>query len=369
MNPKKNSLAIICLIVFSFLIQQPAAACTYVFLKAKDGTVISVRSQEFYDKLEAQLQVIPRGTQYTSIAPSGAKSVKWSSKYGVVGISAFGKKNLLADAANEKGLYISTLWFDDVQYPQIKDGDSVIDVQQFLCWVAGNFATVKEVKEALHTVKVFPKVEEGFNGGGPIPLHWPITDASGDSIVLEYIDGEPKIWDNTHNGVLTNDPDLGWHLNNLRFYSNLKAFAFPVPGLKDDKWSLGSDMKGLPGDYTNASRFVKISALRYFLQQPKDAVEALNQGIHLINTVDIPYGPQLWIIGQTGNVQFTPWHVFFDHKNLGFYYRTYDNPNLRRIDMKQLNLKEGASAITAEIYGGKPWIDVTPGLLKSGVEE
>jgi choloylglycine hydrolase len=53
------------------------------------------------------------------------------------------------------------------------------------------------------------------------PLHHYVTDASGDSLVLEFIEGKLKIWDNRDNGVMTNEPDLGRHLENLRFYSNM----------------------------------------------------------------------------------------------------------------------------------------------------
>jgi choloylglycine hydrolase len=344
-------------------------ACTYVFLKAKDGSIVSVRSMEFYSDLGAQLQMIPRGTAYASEAPKGARGLQWKSRYGVVAISVLGKKNLLADAANEKGLYVTSLWFEDTLYPDIKPGDAIIDIQNFVAWVAGNFATVEELKEALAKVKVYAPPEESFNQGQVVPLHWPVTDASGNSIVLEYIDGQLKVWDNRENGVLTNDPNLGWHLDNLRFYSNLKAFAFPVPELKDDKWALGSDLKGLPGDYTNASRFVKISALKFFATPPKDADEAVNLGIHLINTVDIPYGPQLWIIGQSKYVQFTPWHSFFDHRNRRFYYRTYENPNLRLIDLQKLDFKEGTPVRTMELYGGTPYIDATAGLTENGKQK
>ncbi len=340
---------------------EASQACTYVFLKAKDGSIVSVRSQEFFTKLGAQLQMIPRGTAYASSGPQGIKGLQWKSKYGVVAISVVGNKNILADAANEKGLYITTLWFEDTKYPDIKPGDTVVDVQNFVAWVAGNFATVDELQKALDQVKVYGRVEEYFTTGKVIPLHWPVTDAGGNSIVLEYIDGQLKIWDNRKNGVLTNEPNLGWHLDNLRFYSNLKAFGLPVPGLRDEKWALGSDMKGLPGDYTNASRFIKISTLRFFAVPPKDADEAINLGIHLINTVDIPYGPQLWIIGQTARVQFTPWHSFFDHRNLRFYYRTSENPNLRLINLQELNFQEGTPVKTMELYGGTPYINATGG--------
>ena len=96
---------------------------------------------------------------------------------------------------------------------------------------------------------------EDFNNGQTPPLHWPVTDAGGNSVVVEYVDGQLKIWDNRSNGVLTNEPNLGWHLDNLRcFYSN------------EIKGSLGSDLKGLPGDYSSAGRFVKNIGIEVPLQ-------------------------------------------------------------------------------------------------------
>lgn len=77
----------------------------------------------------------------------------------------------------------------------------------------------------------------------------------------------------------------------------------PVPALKDDKSWLGSGMLGLPGDYSTASRFVRTSVLRFFLEQPKDSDGAVNLAVHLLNVVDIPYGPQVWIVGEEGHVQ------------------------------------------------------------------
>ena len=330
----------------------PAQSCTYLFLKAEDGAVVSARAQEFYNRLGAQLQMIPRGTQYAVEAPEGVKGLRWKSKYGVVAISALGDKDTLVDAGNEKGLFITTLWADEEKYPQVNRGDSVVDIRHFVAWVAGNFATVDELKKALSGVKLNGASIKDFNNGRMPPLHWPVTDAGGNSVVLEYVDGRLKIWDNRSNGVLTNEPNLGWHLDNLGFYTS------------EGKRSLGSDLKGLPGDYSSAGRFVRTSVLKLLSVPPKDSDEALNLGIHIINTVDIPYGPQVWNTGQTAEVQFTPWHTFFDHKNLHFYYRTYENPNLRCIDLKQLDFKEGMPVRTVEMYGGKPYMDATPDFKK-----
>jgi len=170
-------LAIVVIATLFLALPGVTRACTYFFLKAKDGSIVSARSMEFYSDLGAQLQMTPRGTAYASEAPKGARGLQWKSKYGVVGISVLGKNNLLADAANEKGLYISTLWFDDVKYPEIKPGDAVIDTENFVAWVAGNFATVAELQEALGQVKVYGRADEGstwgkwflYTGRSPMP--------------------------------------------------------------------------------------------------------------------------------------------------------------------------------------------------------
>ena len=51
--------------------------------------------------------------------------------------------------------------------------------------------------------------------------HFAIDDAQGNHIVVEYIEGKPNVYDNTNVGVLTNDPQLPWHLDNLVAYAAL----------------------------------------------------------------------------------------------------------------------------------------------------
>jgi choloylglycine hydrolase len=351
--------------IFSFLLLNlhPARACTYFFLKAKDGSVISGRTQEFYSNLESVLEMVPRDTSFTTTAPDGAKAVSWKSKHGFVGISHYGRC-LFTDGLNEKGLAAGGLWFGDSEYPKIGTGERVIDVTDLVGWILGNFQTVAEVKTALETVRISAGVF------GPLkmvlPLHFYVTDALGDSIVLEHIKGRLVVIDNTVNGVMTNEPDMSWQLKNLRFYSNMNPFSFPVPELKDDTWSLGTGLKGLPGDYTSESRFVRISALKYFAEQATDAEKGVNLAVHLINVVDIPYGPQIWIQGQKGHVQWTPWIVIYDQKNRHFYYRTYENQILRRIDLTRLPLGEKAPCRRVELYGGRGYLDDTGRFLSSG---
>ncbi|MFA5143445.1 MAG: linear amide C-N hydrolase [Candidatus Omnitrophota bacterium] len=330
-------------------------ACSYFFLNAKDGSVISARTDEFYSETDSKLELVPRGISFTSTAPQGAVPVSWKTKYGFVAISMFG--NMFGEGLNEKGLATGGLWFGDVKYPDIKPGDQVISVKDIIGWVLGNFQTVGEVKEALPKVKMWSDAANELKM--ILPIHIYITDASGDSIVVEYIDGALKIWDNRANGVMTNEPDLGWHLSNLRFYSNMNPHGLPIPELNDDVWSLGTGLLGMPGDYTNAGRFVRLSLLKYFSTQPKDASSGVILAEHIMNNVDIPYGPQLWIQGQRGFTQWTIWTVIYDHTGKYFYYRTYDNPTLRRFDLSKLPFAEGNERKQIEIFGGNAYEDDT----------
>jgi choloylglycine hydrolase len=341
---------------FLFLNIQLAGACTYFFLKAKDGSIISGRTQEFYSNLESMIEIVPRGTSFSTTAPKGAMAVSWNTKLGFIGISHYGR-SLFTDGLNEKGLAAGALWFGDTEYPTINPGDQVVDVTDFVGWILGSFQTVMEVKNELGKIKVAASIFEPLKM--VLPLHFYVTDALGNSIVLEHMEGRLAIIENTTNGVMTNEPNLNWHLQNLRFYSNINPFSFPVPSLKDDAWSLGTGLKGLPGDYTSESRFVRVSALKYFAEPAADAEKGVNLALHLINIIDIPYGPQLWIQGQQGHVQWTPWIVIYDQKNRHFYYRTYENPNLRRIDLNKLPFGENGTNRRFELYGGSGYVDDT----------
>ncbi|MDE5041519.1 linear amide C-N hydrolase, partial [Francisella tularensis subsp. holarctica] len=60
-----------------------------------------------------------------------------------------------------------------------------------------------------------------INGVAP-QLHYLITDRNGKGLVVEYIKGEVKLYDDNSNvKVMTNAPTYDWHLINLRHYLNL----------------------------------------------------------------------------------------------------------------------------------------------------
>ena len=127
-------------------------------------------------------------------------------------------------------------------------------------WILENFASVEEVKANIGNI-VVPAVV--FSGWGFAPeAHYNVHDASGKSIVIEYVGGKLNVHDNPL-GVLTNSPTFDWHMTNLRNYLNFSMTNAPPVQLGSVKLlptGQGSGMLGLPGDFTPPSRFVRAVA-------------------------------------------------------------------------------------------------------------
>merc|ERR1712014_30506 len=67
-------------------------------------------------------------------------------------------------------------------------------------------------------------------------FHWAIADAHGQSIVLQFQEGKPRIYRNTV-GVMTNDPFFPWQVENLNSYSFLQPDlkeSTSIPGMSID---------------------------------------------------------------------------------------------------------------------------------------
>ena len=206
--------------------------CTDFLLRDKDNSVVIGRSMEFGEDLGSQILVGGRGTKKHSAAPdSPMGGLSWTAKYGYVGINVAGLHlpKLICDGMNEMGLSIGALWLPGyTQYsPTVSNKAQALDVKDFTNWVLGNFATVAEVKAGLTGVQIWANSLTNSQ----IPIHFSIHDASGESAVLEFLDGSTKgKWQVNTVGVLTNAPPFAWQLSNIGNYAGLSAVdAVPIP--------------------------------------------------------------------------------------------------------------------------------------------
>jgi choloylglycine hydrolase len=328
-----------------------AGACTNFTVRAEDGTVVIARSNEFPINANSQIVFEPAGKKMMSGAPGGQEGKRWTSRYAFLGINGMGLKENFVDGMNTAGLSVEGLLFSEGKYeiPNPGDAASVVSSNDFVSWVLGNFDTVEEVKKALPAVKVWGESVAVF--GGPLMLHFAIHDASGKCIVLEFIDGEKKVYDNPI-GAMTNMPDFPWQVTHLRSFANFSAFnpkAKDFQGVTISPTGQGSGWLGMPGDWSPPSRFVRVAYLSNVTSPAKDLQDALNLAKHILNTVDIPLGSINENIkdkngADTVAKEYTQWSILDDLTHRVMYYYAYDDMNLKSINLKKM-AADGTAAV------------------------
>lgn len=336
-------------------IHSQANACTDFRLTANDGSIVIARSMEFAIDLKSNLRSSPRGRSFKSTLPNSKAGLAWTAKYGYVYLDGL-NVDMAVDGMNEKGLAFEALYLPNIaEYQKIMPNkeNQALPYLYIGDWAMSNFATVEEVRAALVKIQVVDaKIPDIGNMGNTIlPLHFSFHDASGNSIVVEYVAGKLNIHDNKV-GVMTNDPTYDWHITNLNNYIHLEP-TNPKPIVIKDMTFIatgqGSGMLGLPGDISPPSRFVKVSVLKAVVQPAANGPSAVNLAEHIINNVDIPFGLAREPANGNYTSEYTQWTVFKDLKSMKFYYKTYLDTSLRAVEMDQINFAANAPMLKMPI--------------------
>lgn len=323
-------------------------ACTGIRLKASDGSVVTARTIEWAaTPMTCGYTVVPRGHQHQSMTPQGTDGLKFKSKYGYVALWAE-YDQVVVEGMNETGLNAGLFFFPDYcEYPEFnpKNKAKTLADMQFVSWVLANFSTIDEMKSALASIDV---VGLDSRMGG---VHWRITEPSGRTVVIEYTEGKPNIYENPL-GVLTNAPGFQWQMTNLNNYVNLFPGNAPATqfheGVTLKPFGGNSGMLGLPGDYTPPSRFVRAAFFQTTAPVWPTAFETVRQAFHILNNFDIPVGlqrsrtegDQQEVANPANMPSATQFTAVSDQANHRFYFTTCWNMQIRCIDLKSINFKK-----------------------------
>lgn len=318
---------------------QAAMACTGIVLHAEDGTTVPARTMEFGFNLHSDIVAVPAGTEFTTLALNpDATGFSYKTKYGFAGANGFDKP-MVVDGMNSEGLYFGIFYFaGSAELETLTDENRghAISSEELGNWVLGQFATVEEVRQALPQLTVVGT--DIAEIGGVAPVHYAVTDASGDSIVIEYTKDGLRIFDNTVN-VVTNNPSYDWHLTNLQNYIGLQAenrdeITVGTQTLKP--FGQGTGLVGLPGNSTSPSRFVRAVAFANTALPSETADDAIFEAFHILNNFDIPKGSiREENDGQT-ITDYTIWTSASDTKNLIYYFKTYETQEVQSINVGQI---------------------------------
>ncbi|HFE9682999.1 TPA: choloylglycine hydrolase [Clostridium perfringens] len=308
--------------------------CTGLALETKDGLHLFGRNMDIEYSFNQSIIFIPRN--FKCVNKSNKKEL--TTKYAVLGMGTiFDDYPTFADGMNEKGLGCAGLNFPVyVSYSKEDiEGKTNIPVYNFLLWVLANFSSVEEVKEALKNANIVDiPISENIPN---TTLHWMISDITGKSIVVEQTKEKLNVFDNNI-GVLTNSPTFDWHVANLNQYVSLRYNQVPEFKLGDQSLTAlgqGTGLVGLPGDFTPASRFVRVAFLRdAMIKNDKDSIDLI-EFFHILNNVAMVRGSTRTIEEKSDLTQYTSCMCL--EKGI-YYYNTYENNQINAIDMNKENL-------------------------------
>ncbi len=315
-------------------------ACTGIKLKAKDASIVHGRTLEFGIEVETAITVIPRGYEFVGTTPQGA-GLHYKAKYAALGAIAFNELAIM-DGLNEKGLAVGVFYFPGFAgYTPItaENQTKALSPIEFSNWILTQFETIGEVKAGLANVVIAPTVSKPWGNQVP-PFHYIVYDKSGQSLVIEPVNGKLETYDNKL-GVFTNSPGFDWHMTNLRNYINLTPFnakPLEVDGLKLTAFGQGSGMVGMPGDFTPPSRFVRAAIYSITANPSATAADSVFQAFHILNQFDIPVGVARAKVNGVVHSDYTLITCVRDPQALKYYYKTFEDQTIKMVDLKKFDL-------------------------------
>ncbi|WBX83860.1 linear amide C-N hydrolase [Sphingosinicella microcystinivorans] len=294
----------------------PADACTRLVYIGPDGNVITARSMDWKSDIISNLWVLPRGIARSGQA--GPNSIKWTAKYGSVVVSGYDVST--TDGVNEAGLNANLLWLAESEYPAFgarsKPGLTIAAWAQY---VLDNYATVAEAVDALRK-EPFTIVTDNVPGENRLTtVHLSISDAGGDSAIVEYVGGKQIIHHSRSYQVMTNSPTFDQQLALNSYWQTIGGTVM------------------LPGTNRAADRFARASFYVNAIPKDENPDRALASVFSVIRNVSVPYGLNT---PEEPNISSTRWRTVFDHKRKLYFFESALTPNTFWVDLKALDFSE-----------------------------
>ncbi len=296
----------------------PALACTRAVYLGPEDRVLTGRTFDWKDPIVSNLWVFPKGMARTGEA--GPRSVEWTSQYGSLVVSGYDVSTV--DGMNEAGLVANLLWLVDAEYPADDGMTPRISVSVWAQYFLDNFATVAEAVEHLAANPIDAATGDVPGQPGRLTtVHLSLSDATGDSAILEWVGGELMVHHSRDYRVMTNEPRFEEQLAITRYWERINPLEF------------------LPGTNRAADRFVRASFFIDSVTQSDDPRIAAAAVFSVIRNASVPYGIS---VEDAPNLSTTRWRVVADQKERLFYVESALSPNVFWVDLARLDFAEGA---------------------------
>nr|BFD65728.1 linear amide C-N hydrolase [Bdellovibrio sp. HAGR004] len=305
--------------LLTVLLAVPAYPCTRVLWDTKKHDIIVGRNMDWAEDTGSNMWLFPRGMERDGLAEKN--SLKWTSKYGSVILSMYDMGT--GDGINEKGLTANLLFLTESDFGVRDEKIPGMSVSMWAQYFLDNFETVAEAVAAMEktpfqVLMASVQTSQGIKQG---TVHLAISDKTGDSAVIEYIKGQPKIYHGREYKVMTNSPPFDQQLVTMKQY---KGFG----GNKD-----------LPGTTAAADRFVRAAFYAQQLPQPNDYRESIAGVFSVLRNVSQPFGTP---DPTRPYISTTRWRTVADLTRGLYFYESTMSPFIVWVDLPKLNFKKNA---------------------------
>ncbi|TVQ40669.1 MAG: linear amide C-N hydrolase [Wenzhouxiangella sp.] len=301
------------------LVAPVAESCTRVVYLGPEERILTGRSMDWKLPMTSNLWVLPRGISRDGAA--GPRSASWTAEYGSLVVTGYDIAT--ADGMNEAGLVVNLLWEVEATYPEDDGLTPLISLSVFPQYLLDRYASVAEAVADLEESPVLV-------AGGEVPIgppgraatvHVSLSDASGDSAIIEFVDGDMVIHHSRDYQVMTNEPTYDRQLAILEYWQNVNPREF------------------LPGTVRASDRFVRAHFYINAVVQSADPRVAAASVFSVIRQTSVPWGIS---VADAPNLSTTRWRVVSDHKDRRYYVESVLSPSVFWVDLDQLDFSAGA---------------------------
>lgn len=304
-------------------------ACTRIVFLGENQQIITARSMDWKDEIDTNLWIFPRGIERNGLV--GEQSIRWQSKYGSVIASSYDVAT--TDGVNEKGLVANLLWLAESQYSKKPASEHTLSISIWAQFILDNFATVAEAVDYLQQHPLTVMTDNVPGQTRLATLHLSLSDNTGDSAIIEYIDGEQVIHHNRQYQVMTNSPTYDKQLEMEKYWQSVGGLSF------------------LPGTNRAADRFARASFYINSLPKQIDDNTAVASVFSVIRNASVPYG---LTTEASPEISSTRWRTLYDHKRRLYFFESALTPNVFWTNLNQIDFsKETGTVKTLKLGQGQ----------------
>ncbi|MDG5818976.1 linear amide C-N hydrolase [Natronococcus sp. A-GB7] len=291
--------------------------CTRLVYIGPENLVLTGRSMDWHGEIGTNLWVFPRGMERSGEV--GPNSMEWTAEYGSVTASAYDIAT--SDGMNEAGLVTNLLWLTESDYPEWDGETPGLSISVWTQYVLDNFATVAEAVDHHRNEEFVVVSDEIPTEDRFATLHLSLSDATGDSAIFEYLDGELTIHHDREYQVMTNSPPFDRQLALAEYWSEIGGTVM------------------LPGTNRPSDRFVRASFFVDAIPQTQDRRIATASVFGAIRNVSVPYGIST---PDQPEISSTRWRTVADHESRRYYFESALSPNVFWLDLDGIDFAPDA---------------------------